>query len=120
MTATYYANPHDPTLTGTDAYGHTQVGELARILKITAGELVIATLVLRPWSYRRSWVRVLAGLLLLTPWMLLWGVAGMHSGPTTHAHTSWLLLFWIGLAISGIVSAIGAARARRRSHEAAV
>jgi hypothetical protein len=120
MTGAYYANPHDPALTGTEAYGHTRIGELARILQITAGEILVFVLVLRPWSYHRSWLRAFAGLVLLTPWLLLWSVVAMHSGPATHAHTSWLLLLWIALAISGTVSGMGAARARRKPREAAV
>ena len=120
MAGSYYANPHDPTLTGVDAYGHTQVGELARILQITAVELLVFVVVLRPWSHRRSWIRAVTGLALLTPWLLLWGAVGLHSGPTTQAHTSWLLLFWVALLISAIVSGVGAARARRESREAAV
>ena len=120
MVRSYYGNPHDPTLTGTDAYGHTQLGELARILRITAVEVLVFLLLLRPWSYQRSWMRALAGVVLLTPWLLLWGALGLHAGPTTHAHTSWLLLFWLGLTVSGIVSGVGAARARHESRVAVV
>ena len=97
MTWTYLSNPHDPTLTGTDRYGHTYPGELARILTVAAGEIIVLLAILRPWTYRRSWGRALLAFAVLSPWLLLWGAVGLHAGPTTHAHTAWLLLLWLGL-----------------------
>jgi hypothetical protein len=54
---TYVANPHDPALVGTDAYGHTYRGELTSILVISAAEILVAGAIVRPWSYRASWGR---------------------------------------------------------------
>jgi hypothetical protein len=114
MSWSYVANPVNPSLRGTERYGTTYAGELRFILMVTLLEITISLGVLRPWSYRRSWIRVLVLLLLLTPWLLLWGALGLHAGPTTHTHTLWLV-FWIGLLGAAIVSGTSAVRARRRS-----
>jgi hypothetical protein len=120
MVSTYLGNPHDPALKGTEAYGHTQRGELAHILGITAGEVLVLLLLLRPWSYDRSWLRALGALLVLTPWLMLWGILGLHAGPTTHTHTALLLLVWVSLVGASVVSGIAALRARRRVQPPAV
>ena len=120
MTQTYLSNPPDPTLGGIEAYGHTWAGELRTMLWITGGEVLTFLLILRPWSYYQAWSRSVAALVLLTPWMVLWGGLGMHSGPTTGTHGLWLLTFWLGLVVAAIVSGIGAVRTRRASRVAAV
>lgn len=113
MVSTYFANPVDPTLQGTDRYGTTYHGELQSILGVTAVELALSIAILRPWSYERSWGRALLTLLVFTPWILLWGALGLHAGPTTHAHTVWLLLYWIGLLCSTTSALASAGYARR-------
>ena len=102
----YVANPYDPALTGTAAYGHTYPGELSLVLRMSAVEIVAAAMVLRPWSYNRSWGRALVAVLLLTPWLMLWGVLGLHAGPATHAHTTWLVGLWLGLAVAAARGAL--------------
>ena len=115
MVLTYVSNPHDPTLRGTAAYGHTSPGELRTMLWITAAEILTFLVVLRPWSYDHAWPRAVVALVLLTPWLLLWGALGMHSGPTTGTHGLWIVLFWLGLVVAAIVSAVGGFRTRRAS-----
>ena len=56
-------------------------GELARILTVAAGEIIVLLAILRPWSYRRSWGRALLAFAVLSPWLLLWGAVGLHAGP---------------------------------------
>ncbi|HEU5185607.1 MAG TPA: hypothetical protein VFU01_13630 [Gemmatimonadaceae bacterium] len=114
MTFTYVRNPYDPSLMGTTAYGHTSPGELTRMLTILAGELVLFLAILRPWSYRQSWLRALFALVILSPWLLLWGPIGLHAGPTTHAHTTWLLVLWVGLFAVLVVSAVSRVAARSK------
>jgi hypothetical protein len=120
IVGTYVSNPHDPALTGTEAYGHTQPGELSHILAITAGEMLVFLVLLRPWSYHRSWLRAVGALLVLTPWLLLWGVLGLHAGPTTHTHTLLLGLLWFGLAVTSVVSGVAVIRMRRRVQPPAI
>ncbi len=97
FTATYLANPPRPHSTGPSAYGTTWAGELKSILLFTLCEVVVAALILQPWTYDRSWGRAGLTLLVLTPWLLLQGAIGLHSGPTTAAHTTWLVLLWVAL-----------------------
>jgi hypothetical protein len=115
MTLSYVGNPVDPSLIGTDRYGQSYSGELQSILTVTLAEIAISLAILRPWNYRRSWWRPLLLLVILTPWLLLWGVVGMHAGPTTHTHSLWLMLYWIGLLGAISISGCAAVLARRRS-----
>ena len=115
MSWSYATNPVNPALHGPGRYGTTYEGELRFILTVTLGEIAISLGVLRPWSYQRSWVRTLIMLLLLSPWLLLWGALGLHAGPTTHTHTLWLVLFWFGLLSAAIASSTAALRIRARS-----
>jgi hypothetical protein len=115
----YFRNPVIPGLHGTAAYGTTHAGELQVILLVTAAEVLISTVILRPWSYQHSWFRSLLTLILLTPWMLLWGALGLHAGPTTHMHSMWLLLYWVGLLVAAVMSGIGSFWAHRTSSEQA-
>jgi hypothetical protein len=117
MTQSYVRHPVDPALHGTAAYGTTYAGELRFILSVTAVEMLISAMILRPWSYYHSWVRALSVFVLCTPWMLLWGALGLHAGPATHVHSIWLLLYWVGLLVSATVSGSVAAQARRASAE---
>ena len=109
MTWTYYMNP-DP---GTGRFGTTYRGELATMLVFTAVEVAVFLAILRPWSYERSRARAVSGLLLLTPWIVLSSLVGMHSGPTTAMHGGWLMFFWAGLVGAAIISGRAAWRARR-------
>lgn len=103
MVYSYVSEP--PTaLPAPESYGHSYSGELRIMLAVTSVEMVIFALILRPWSYDRSWLRALLALSLLTPWLLLWGAFGIHAGPATHTHTAWLLLLWAVLAVSCVSS----------------
>jgi hypothetical protein len=115
FTVKYFTNPGNPALTGIARYGTTYMGELADILGLTAVEVLVSAAILRPWSYRQSWGRALTAAAVLAPWLLVRVAVGMHAGPTTRAHTRWLLLFLIGLVIAAIVSGTAAVRARGRS-----
>ena len=119
FTFEYLTNPLEPALAGTARYGTTYAGELTQILGVTGAEILVAAVILRPWSYRRSWGRALLCALAFAPWLALWGALGLHAGPTTHAHTTWLLLFWLGLVTAAAVSGAAAVRARTRTSPAA-
>lgn len=64
----------------------------AVVLAVMLVEVVALTLVLRPWSYRRSWARALAALALLLPWTLVSMVVSMHAGSAVFLHWVWLFL----------------------------
>ena len=98
-------DPFDPTLRGSDTYGHNQESALVWGLGMSAAELGIVYLALRPWSYVRAWRRPLGALALLLPWSGLLLLSMMHSGKIFMINLMWvltldLILFAI-LVISG-------------------
>ena len=117
MIATFVSNPPDATLHGSAALGTSWRGEVAGMLKATSAEILISALLLRPWDYVHSWERTIVTLLTLTVWILVLGGFGLHSGPTTALHTLLLVLLWLGVAGSAVVSALGAHR--RKGHRIA-
>ncbi|NEQ24982.1 MAG: hypothetical protein F6K28_38995 [Microcoleus sp. SIO2G3] len=54
-------------------------------------ELGILYLVIRPWSFRRSWVRCLGAMTLFFPWTFLMMFITMHGGGITRIHFFWLV-----------------------------
>ena len=104
MTWTHLADPPGPY--------SVYAGELARMLWFTSAEVLILAVVIRPWSYHRSWTRALGALGLLTPWLAAWMFLGMYSGPTTGVHYMILVLFWLCLLVATVVSFIGTIPAR--------
>ena len=100
-----YWHAFDPELT----YPWRHV--LAACALITV-ELFALTVILRPWSYRRSWRRAsfaLLAWLLPTTWELARG--GTHQPGYAYANLSFVLLMLPALLLLAIVS-FGAARAR--------
>jgi hypothetical protein len=112
FTLMYLMNPYEISPEG-PMRGHTYPGELADVLGVTAVEFLAATVLLRPWSYRRSWGRALIAAAVFAPWSFIRMVMGMHAGPATHAHSLWMLLFCVGLVGAAVVSGIAAVRAAR-------
>jgi hypothetical protein len=113
MVVNYRLDPFDPALEGTRRYGHNYAGALGTGLLFVGIELAVLIAVLRPWSYCRSWVRSLGGLVLLVPWTLISLVLSMHSGGVILLHGMWLLLLVVVLTVGLVWSGIAAARARR-------
>ncbi len=112
---------HDPyvaTRLGTAAYHHNQEGALLQGLGMTLVELVVLALILRPWSYRRSWGRSAVALVVILPWTLLW--AGlMHQGGVLVVHAMWLVSLVVILCACCAWSGFAALRARRYTTEGA-
>jgi hypothetical protein len=57
MARSWAGDPYDPTLEGTDRYGHNHDGALTDGVAFTVIELAVLLAILRPWSYDRSWGR---------------------------------------------------------------
>jgi hypothetical protein len=66
---------------------HNRPGDLSQVLTMTVVELLFVLVILRPWSYQRSWGRSLAALLLLTPWTLFYLLILIHSGGIMVLHS---------------------------------
>src|SRR5678815_1071413 len=66
--------------------------------------LALLVLIIRPWSYRRSWGRSLLGFVLFAPVGAFLLVAGMHAGPTVNAPGFWMLLVGFSCLIAAVIS----------------
>ncbi len=71
-------------------------------------ECATLTLVIRPWSYRRSWGRAFVALLLFLPWSLLSLAFTMHMPPVVIFHAFWTLLVSAGLLVTLVITVLTA------------
>ena len=95
------ADTFNPSLAGTTAiYGHSGPDDLKNMIILSAIELVVLYLILRPWSYQRSWSRSFMALLLFAPWTVLSMIVSMHTGSILTLHWLWLLVLDIVLLAS--------------------
>jgi len=109
LIATYVTLPPELRLR-TARYGFTTPREFRILLLVLGIEIAVFGLLLRPWSYAHSWRRALVSLVVLTPWVLLQLVLGIHAGPPQHVHTDLLLILWIALLAVTLAGASDAAR----------
>lgn len=101
----YVLDPYNPSLGGTSAYGHNGQDSLRSMLEFLGVELLVAYAIIRPWSYKRSWKRALLAFAITVPWMMLMGIASMHSGRVVVLHVLWLvalsvvffIIFWVSV-----------------------
>jgi hypothetical protein len=100
MRADWRRDPFDPARYGTERYGHNHEAALVHGLWLSLIELAVVILLLRPWSYRRSWGRALAALAALVPWTLFWAVSLMHQGGIVAIHFLWLVALVVVAAVS--------------------
>jgi hypothetical protein len=54
---------------------HNLPGDLSSYIELSAAELLVILLIVRPLSYDHSWRRALTAFALLTPWLLFWGLS---------------------------------------------
>ena len=94
-------------------YGQNWPGDLSTEITLGAWEMLALMLILRPWSYRRSWGRALFALVLAIPWTLFMAMVGMHAGSVNGAHLVWRTVIVLALLVLTTLSAVEAARARR-------
>jgi len=114
MARSYFlGDPPDPSRVGTAGYGHNHAGALAEGLLMTLSEAAALYLILRPWSYRRSWGRALGALALLAPWTAIAAILTMHAGGVVMLHLAWLLC--LDVIVLGLALWSGAAALSRRA-----
>ena len=102
---------HDPGPTGRvgDLPNlHNRPGDLQHYLIMSLTELVLVLLILRPWSFDRSWRRALMVLVPLVPWTLLHLLVLIHSGGVMVLHFFWLAGLLVAMLLLAIVSATSA------------
>jgi hypothetical protein len=101
---------------------HNWPGDLQHFVRMSLIELALVTVILRPWSYRRSGWRALGALVLLVPWTTLAVIVLIHSGTIMLWHAGWLLGLLAGAAyltirdLGGPAPAAGRARAGSASY----
>jgi len=97
----------DPAWEGTQTYGHNGPEGLRRGVQFLLIECAVLVGLLRPWSWKRSWIRAGIALVLWSPWALLSLMSSMHAGGVWVIHGMWTLfvwcflgteLFWSGIA----------------------
>ncbi|MBL9105340.1 MAG: hypothetical protein JNL82_30655 [Myxococcales bacterium] len=98
MVHDHLSDPHDPTLTGTDRYGHNAEGALLHMLAWSFGELLAVYVVLAPGSDRVA--RALFALALFLPWSFFSLLMVMHQGGIVALHALWMLTLCGGIMVT--------------------
>ena len=96
---------------------HNWPGDLARNAALVLVAAGVALLILRPWSYHRSWLRALCAAVLFAPWLAFNFLLLIHSGGIMTLHALWLFGLWILFAVATIRSGIAALAAWRSPSE---
>jgi hypothetical protein len=97
---------------GSRANGQNLPGELTRNLAMMTVEAMVLLTILRPWSLRNSWGRVLMAWVIVTPYALLYFAVTMHSGPISTVHAFWLIGFVLVLPVVVVHALVGHFRRR--------
>jgi len=113
MIQDWLADPYNPGLRSTAAYGHNQEGALFQGVLWSTMELAVLYVILRPWSFRASWGRALLASLLFLPWTGVCGMAVMHSGGVFVLHVFWLLVVSFSLIAVALASGLQALLRRK-------
>lgn len=95
-------------------YADDNADSVLFVIVVMLVEVVVLYLILRPWSYRNSFARPLAALLLFLPWTLLSMVVSMHAASAVFLHWMWLFVLDCALVVCILASGVGAFIGRRR------
>lgn len=87
-------------------YGENMPGDLTAHLLVSAIEVAVLLIVVRPWKDTPAWSRLLIALALFAPWSWLAMMIGMHAGSIDATHTFWRFGIAAGLALACLVSAL--------------
>lgn len=116
----YVADPYNPALTLTDAYGHNGAEAFQTFSTVLLIECLILLIVLLPFSLSRLyWVRLLVLQIVAGGWLLLLAFGAMHSGGVYMIHL--LAVFAVNVIIFVLLAAsIAAEIVSRRKQSAAL
>ncbi|HEY8374888.1 MAG TPA: hypothetical protein VIK91_00310 [Nannocystis sp.] len=107
----WLADPHDPSRTGTAAYGHNHAGAFPQLAVWALVELVVLYAVLAPGSARAGVGRAAVALGLVLPWALMSLMLTMHAGGIMVLHALWV----VALSAGTLVVLLSRIVARRRA-----
>lgn len=94
----YVADPYNPALIGTSAYGHNGENAFSSYAVLILTEYLILSAVLLPYSFSRYyWIRPLVLQIFGVFWLMVMAITGMHGGGVHAIHVLWLL------GINGII-----------------
>jgi hypothetical protein len=108
MGVDWHHDPYDPSLEGTDAYGHNGPGALTYGLAFSLGELLVYGALIRPWRRERPRGYVLTpvlGLFLFGGWSFVQMFLSMHAGGIQAIHALWLLALDLWLVFEILLAA---------------
>lgn len=95
-------------------------GKVVTFALMSTVEIAVAMLIVRPWRWRRLWLRLLIAFALLLTWSVPFAMGAMHQSPVYGTHLLWLLLLDVSLFLAlCVVSVISAWQAFRRRASAA-
>jgi len=95
-------------------------GKVVTFALMSTVEIAVAVLIVRPWRWRRLWLRLLIAFALLLTWSVPFAMGAMHQSPVYGTHLLWLLLLDLSLFLAlCAVSVISAWKAFRRRASAA-
>ncbi|WP_406232100.1 hypothetical protein ACI703_13060 [Isoptericola jiangsuensis] len=63
-------------------------------------EIALVMLIVRPWRWRRLWLRLLIAFALLLTWSVPFAMGAMHQSPVYGTHLLWLLLLDLSLFLA--------------------
>jgi len=106
MAAAYWARRRSSFDPLSRAFGHNWPGDLQNVALYGGLEILILTIIVRPWSYDRSWGRALIATGLLIPYTAFALVATMHAGTIIFIHALWLVALLVAMLMLTLVSLI--------------
>jgi hypothetical protein len=76
------------------------IGAVAVFALVSTVEIAAVTWIVRPWRWRRLWLRLLIAFALLMAWSLPMAMGAMHQSPVYGMHLLWLLLLDLSLFLA--------------------
>jgi len=83
-----------------DAPQSYATGKVVTFALMSTVEIAVVMLIVRPWRWRRLWLRLLIAFVLLLTWSVPFAMGAMHQSPVYGAHLLWLLLLDLSLFLT--------------------
>ncbi len=83
-----------------DAPQSYATGKVVTFALMSTVEIVAVLLIVRPWRWRRLWLRLLIAFALLLTWSVPFAMGAMHQSRVYCTHLLWLLLLDLSLFLA--------------------